>query len=318
VVRSIEARVLGSRQELWCGGARYRLGYAWQVERLGGRPLSGSAAERVIARLLRGGDEYSVRSAYAEFAETSDSSRTSNDQILRWFSFALGGDHGGIGLARLVLVELDSSQPLVSQPGIGRPQDGTDRLLARCTAAGIRDLFHRGRGYRLAIEAQPTPSVSPAVSEVLWGQRAAALLTEIAENAVTPVAVRDLLREVARFMASTSRLNPTGALVLRVLPQGGAAAGATVERPPSVLSQRSTPSQLRRSAAPPLETTDWIEIRFVDDAGQPIAAQAFSAMFADGSTRDGTLDDSGSVRLDGVPPGVCVVEFPGFSAHVMG
>jgi hypothetical protein len=148
-----------SRHEFWCGGACYRLGYAWQAERLGGRRLSGRAAERVLASVLRGGDEHRLRSAYGDFAEASNVSHISNDQILRWFSAVLGGELGGIGLAWLVLVELDSSEPLLSQPGVAGLQGDAERLAARCMAAGIRDLFHRGRGYRLAVEAQRAPSV---------------------------------------------------------------------------------------------------------------------------------------------------------------
>ena len=310
-------RLFASRHEFSCGGARYRLGYAWQAERLGGRRLSGSAAERVLAGLLRGGDEYRVRNAYADFAEASDLRGISNDQILRWFSIALGGELGGIGLTRLVLVEIDSSHPLVPQPGAGRPASDAERLAARCTAAGIRDLFHRGRRYRLAVEAPPASAMQAATTEALWGEQAAAVLTEIADSAVTPRAARDLLREVARFIASTSRAVGSAVLVLRLLPRGGAAAGETAEPPISAPSQGSTPSQLRREAAPSSETTDWIEICFVDEDGQAIAKQPFRVTFADGSMREGTLDDSGSTYLDGVPPGVCSVEFPAFSAHVV-
>jgi hypothetical protein len=308
--------LFASRHEFWCGRARYRLGHAWQAEHLGGRPLSGSAAERLFAGLLRGGDEHIVRNAYADFAEAFDLSRTSNDEILRWFSIALGGELGGICQVRLVLVELGSSHPLLPQPRVANSDGDAERLAARCTAAGIRDLFHRGRRYHLAIEAQPASSMQAAVTEALQGERAATVLTEIAENAATPMTARDLLREAARFMTSTSRTIGSAALVLRSLRNSGAAAGEAAEPPRSAPSQRSTPSQLRRPAAPSRETTDWIEIRFVDDDGQAIAAQAFSVTFADGSTREGTLDDSGSSYFDGVPSGVCIVEFPGFSAHV--
>jgi hypothetical protein len=257
-----------------------------------------------------------VRSAYGDFAEASKLSHISNDQILRWFSAVLGGELGGIGLPRLVLIELDSSDALLSRSGVAGVHDDAERLAARCMAAGIRDLFHRGRAYRLVVEAQPAPSMRTAIAETLQGKRAAALLTEIAADAATPVAVRDLLPEIARFMTSTSRAVASAALVLRLLPRGGAAAGESAEPPPSAPSKPSTPSQLRRAPAPSRVTTDWIEIRLVDDNGQAVTAQAFSVTFADGSRREGTLDDSGSTYLDGVPPGVCIVEFPGFSAHV--
>jgi hypothetical protein len=199
--------VSASHHELWYEGVRYRLSYVWQANLMGGRRLSGSAAERVLAALLRGGDEHRVRNAYRDFAGAFDSSRQSNAQILRWFSAALGGELG-VGAARLVLVELDSSTPVFSQPRGG--------------AAG-----------------HTRPSASSQRSPSAW----------------------------------------------------------------------STPSQLRGAAAPAREAS-WIELRFVDDAGKPLAAQAFSMTLADGSTRRGTLDGSGSAYLDGIHPVSVASSFP--------
>ena len=48
---------------------------------------------------------------------------------------------------------------------------------------------------------------------------------------------------------------------------------------------------------------DWIEIELIDDEGNPIADQEFEIIFADGSTREGTLDDKGKVCIEDIAPG---------------
>jgi hypothetical protein len=54
----------------------------------------------------------------------------------------------------------------------------------------------------------------------------------------------------------------------------------------------------------------WIEITLVDDAGNPLAGQAYRLRLADGSTLDGTLDGRGHARVTGLHGQDCEVLFP--------
>jgi type VI secretion system secreted protein VgrG len=55
----------------------------------------------------------------------------------------------------------------------------------------------------------------------------------------------------------------------------------------------------------------WIEIKLVDDAGKPVPGEPYKITLPDGTTvADGTLDDKGFARVDGIDPGTCKVTFP--------
>ena len=55
----------------------------------------------------------------------------------------------------------------------------------------------------------------------------------------------------------------------------------------------------------------YIEIKLADNDGKPVAGEPYKVTLADGSTiADGTLDDKGFARVDGIDPGTCQVTFP--------
>jgi phage baseplate assembly protein gpV len=58
------------------------------------------------------------------------------------------------------------------------------------------------------------------------------------------------------------------------------------------------------------EATTFFELSLVDHDEQPLAGQRYRVTTPDGSIRDGTLDGSGSLRIDGIEPGSCHVTFP--------
>jgi hypothetical protein len=65
-----------------------------------------------------------------------------------------------------------------------------------------------------------------------------------------------------------------------------------------------------------LRFKDWVEIELADHDGTPMSGQKYKVTMADGSVKEGTLDDDGTARLQDIPPGKCEVEFPdleGFS-----
>ncbi|MBC7927679.1 MAG: type VI secretion system tip protein VgrG [Bryobacteraceae bacterium] len=59
------------------------------------------------------------------------------------------------------------------------------------------------------------------------------------------------------------------------------------------------------------EKKSWIEIKLLDEEGNPVPGEAYKITLPDGSTvADGTLDDKGFARVDNIDPGNCKVTFP--------
>ncbi|HVP07787.1 MAG TPA: hypothetical protein VMS71_08095 [Candidatus Acidoferrum sp.] len=54
---------------------------------------------------------------------------------------------------------------------------------------------------------------------------------------------------------------------------------------------------------------DWFEIKLLDGEGKPRGNEPYTVTFADGSTKDGTLDGDGYAKVEKVPPGKCTVTF---------
>ncbi|WP_224363333.1 carboxypeptidase-like regulatory domain-containing protein [Hyalangium versicolor] len=59
------------------------------------------------------------------------------------------------------------------------------------------------------------------------------------------------------------------------------------------------------------EPTSWVGIQLEDEEGEPVAGQRVRLKLPDGSVRERVSDDRGRIRVDGVPPGNCQVEFVG-------
>ena len=54
----------------------------------------------------------------------------------------------------------------------------------------------------------------------------------------------------------------------------------------------------------------WIEIELVDEDNKPVTGMAYRITLSDDSVAEGTLDDKGFARVDGIEPGSCKVTFP--------
>lgn len=55
----------------------------------------------------------------------------------------------------------------------------------------------------------------------------------------------------------------------------------------------------------------WIEIELVDEQQQPVPGEKYRVTLPDGRTvAEGTLDEKGFARLEGIDPGTCKITFP--------
>ena len=55
----------------------------------------------------------------------------------------------------------------------------------------------------------------------------------------------------------------------------------------------------------------WIEIELVGEDEQPISGERYRVTLPDGKTAsEGTLDENGLARVDGIEPGDCKITFP--------
>jgi len=59
------------------------------------------------------------------------------------------------------------------------------------------------------------------------------------------------------------------------------------------------------------QKTSWIEIEMVDENDAPVTGEEYKVTLPDGETvAEGTLDDKGFARIDGIDPGNCKITFP--------
>lgn len=56
--------------------------------------------------------------------------------------------------------------------------------------------------------------------------------------------------------------------------------------------------------------SSWIEIKMIDEDDKPVTGMPYRLTLSDGSTYDGTLDEKGFARIEGIEPGSCKVTFP--------
>lgn len=58
------------------------------------------------------------------------------------------------------------------------------------------------------------------------------------------------------------------------------------------------------------EKKSWIEIELVDEEDDPVPGEKYKITLPDDSVAEGTLDNNGFARVDGINPGTCKVTFP--------
>ena len=54
----------------------------------------------------------------------------------------------------------------------------------------------------------------------------------------------------------------------------------------------------------------WVEIKLVDEQGNPVPGEKYLITVPDGTDVEGTLDSNGEARVEGIDPGNCKITFP--------
>ncbi len=85
-------------------------------------------------------------------------------------------------------------------------------------------------------------------------------------------------------------------------------------REPRTSEPAATPSG--ESVVTVEETAEgWLVIELCDDEGTPMKGERYLVELPDGRSIDGSLDDSGKARIEGIEPGSCKVTFPSLAAE---
>jgi hypothetical protein len=58
------------------------------------------------------------------------------------------------------------------------------------------------------------------------------------------------------------------------------------------------------------EKKHWIQIEMVDKEGKPVHGEDFKITLPNGTLIEGSLDEHGRSRIEGIDPGNCIVTFP--------
>jgi type VI secretion system secreted protein VgrG len=58
------------------------------------------------------------------------------------------------------------------------------------------------------------------------------------------------------------------------------------------------------------EKKNWVEVHLVDESGANVPNEAVRITLPDGAIAEGTTNDQGKYRVDGIDPGNCTVTFP--------
>jgi type VI secretion system secreted protein VgrG len=58
------------------------------------------------------------------------------------------------------------------------------------------------------------------------------------------------------------------------------------------------------------EKKSWIEIKLVDEAGNPVAGEAYQITTPDGKIASGSTNEKGEAKVSGMDPGTCKITFP--------
>lgn len=80
----------------------------------------------------------------------------------------------------------------------------------------------------------------------------------------------------------------------------------------SVTEPSDSPAPEYSYSADPLA---WIDVRLVDEDGDPIDGERYELTLPDGTIEQGVLDEDGGIFVGGLDPGTCIITFPDLDEH---
>jgi hypothetical protein len=210
-----------------------------------------------------------------------------------------GGSTTSLGDLVAVVSDAVSRGRLAFFAGWGAPgaapaaTDGDDLgASVRAVMGGETDLDFEGKRYRFVMTSAVRRTLERGYRLVEGAQAADVVGRMAAALAETPddeESWSDVVAEIGAAPA-VSRLR-----LLRYVPRGS----STPSDEPAL-----TPSQLR-----PKPVEDWIEISIVYDDGTPFTDDCVVEL-PGGRSTNGPPGEGGVIRMDGIPPGDCKVQFP--------
>jgi type VI secretion system secreted protein VgrG len=115
-------------------------------------------------------------------------------------------------------------------------------------------------------------------------------------------------------------LSPAGVFIkgtMVFLNSGGSpgAGSAAMAVPPvapmkALEADKAAPGQQPQAHKADEAKKSWIEIELVDEDGNPVPGETYLVTTPDGAVAQGTLDENGFARVEGMDPGTCKITFP--------
>jgi type VI secretion system secreted protein VgrG len=76
-------------------------------------------------------------------------------------------------------------------------------------------------------------------------------------------------------------------------------------------SEKVKPYKAPETKEEKAKTKSWIGIKLVNEEKKPVAGEKYKVTLSDGETvAEGTLDEKGCARVEGIEPGNCQITFP--------
>jgi type VI secretion system secreted protein VgrG len=74
--------------------------------------------------------------------------------------------------------------------------------------------------------------------------------------------------------------------------------------------EKQSNERKKKKPKPEDQPVSWIELKFIDEEGNPVPGEGYEVVEADGTTHTGTLDEYGKAHVPLLKPGNCKVSFP--------
>ena len=85
--------------------------------------------------------------------------------------------------------------------------------------------------------------------------------------------------------------------------------GASPNQVQAAIQQQASDPAPPPDVAPCAKPLTWVEFRLLDMEGNPVSGKRYRAKLPGGAVKEGSLDQSGRVRFDGIEPGTATISY---------